>query len=702
MLLNSFFYHKLSFLNFYLRVFSILLLVWLFSSCQTINKLHPLEESPEQQESFPESKHENKSELEEDLGTKKPKQENLNEEKIIKGPSWVIKAEGAPLYIRKSAQDQEGNVYFVASISADYQKEIKIYDNSSTAVQLSLTEGEKIIIAKFNNDGKLLWCKTLEDEVDTEQIHFDKKFNILIAGHFSSQEIRLRDAISEEETHLFSQNGEEDIFIIKINKHGHLDPDMPKIFIGGSKTDYITKFKTDYKDYFYAIGGTHSPFLKMGIDFTIEGLDLGPIWFINFIVRLDPKTGKPLWGKMFPVLIRDIVNLEGEGLILLAEQYEEEIKLGEETFTKSCGGGDSLLIKLSQDGEIIWTKQIKNEATISVSTPTFSPQLKLNSLGNMLVHSRRLSLSEDCKKDPLSPDQYFIRSYSTEGNLLWENSWKGMPAESELLMDEGGNLFSYASTEAPDSFETALVHQGQTILSEPGKFLQKINTQGHLVFAKTLNIEKSMQVELEEHSKHLDEQGGLALRASVRECLNQETSFGHLSSNEKIDCEKSILEEWIHKYSAQGNPLWTFKVSDLPRSTTGLKILSNHSKEVIATFSSPERASVIQLGKQFITKSNEGSADTHYLFQVKEDGQPGWVHWFRSLGPSSLPLLNERLRVNAHDVFYSVNSSGSQGIIMNLHGKTQTFQAEKKNYGWTTTLLIKKGKSPKPLDEITP
>jgi hypothetical protein len=298
--------------------------------------------------------------------------------------------------IQWCAIDKSGNVYITGSTTGDLSCK-----NSGK---------EDIFIVKYNSEGQILWSKqfgTSGSDV-AKGIYADNKGNIYVTGFTEGK---------------LGQNsyGKTDCFIMKLDNNGNLL--------------FINQFGTPEDDYSYSVtGGPGSDILVCGSTWgDLAGKNKG---FIDGFTGQFTDKGELVKYNQFGSEGFDIA------LILLMDN-EKNIYVGGTTSGNfggtQIGEGDCFLIKLSEQGDILWNNQFGTKNNDGIRGIDINSDISDNILVSGVMN--------------LPPAEAFIRMYKKDGVLLWERKFAAKGNESgtsgkDVSLDNKGNIYHLGLTGA--------------------------------------------------------------------------------------------------------------------------------------------------------------------------------------------------------------------------------------------------------------
>ncbi len=203
-----------------------------------------------------------------------------------------------------------------------------------------------------------------------------------------------------------------------------------------------------------------------------------------FIAKYD-YNGNVLWAKSFGGALSDeaiSVCTDAEGNAFITGEFESPtITFGSTTFTNT-GGTDLFIVKFDGSGNVLWANNgtgADEDQGLSVSADAggnvfvsgyfIGPTVTFAS--TTLVNAGGLSAHFDI----------FLCKYDANGNLLWAKSAGGTSEDegASVSADAEGNVFLTGIFDSPS------ITFGSTILTNPGFFIAKYDSNGNVLWAKS-------------------------------------------------------------------------------------------------------------------------------------------------------------------------------------------------------------------------
>ncbi|MBI4645285.1 MAG: SBBP repeat-containing protein [Bacteroidia bacterium] len=220
-----------------------------------------------------------------------------------------------------------------------------------------------MFLAKYNSSGELQWIKTAGTYVSVITLTIDNFNNIYVAGSFKN--IANFNGIS------MTSSGSDDIFIAKYSGQGNI---LWVKKYGGNWVDQIVSMKYDNNSSIY-VCGIFSTNVQLGSTaLTSNG-------YSDILVAKCDTSGNILWANGYGGTYYDLgrsVDFDSENNIYLLGEYQSpEITIGDSLYHVQYQS-DIFVAKFNNNGDFIWAKN----ATSDYSVVTYS--LKVNDSDDVL------------------------------------------------------------------------------------------------------------------------------------------------------------------------------------------------------------------------------------------------------------------------------------------------------------------------------
>jgi Beta-propeller repeat/Secretion system C-terminal sorting domain len=404
--------------------------------------------------------------------------------------------------------DEEGNVYVTGSFegTVDFNPSAATFNLTSFGVQ-------DIFVTKFNNSGTFIWAKQFGGSgydsgnsitVDaignvytagsfSDNSDFDPSenfFNIAYIGTFLSKLdpegnfiwAKSIDFFSPGESITISLNGSNSIYLMgKYGYEGDLDPgeDVYNLNYGGV---YLEKLDTDgnflwakqiLNDYYtqnYDFTIDQNGFIYVTGEFTgNQDFDPGDSVFTLytidessydiFVLKLDSE-GNFIWAKNFGGNALNYVKsiaTDANGDVYITGYFfiTADFDPGPLEFNLTSYGDNTFVLKLNQNGDFIWAKQIEGYLS------NISKSIKVDIVGNTYTigyfvgevdfdpNEGVYSLTANGEND------IFVLKLDTDGNFVWAKQFGGdsYNYRSDIKVDSDGSIYTTGSFNGTVDFD---------------------------------------------------------------------------------------------------------------------------------------------------------------------------------------------------------------------------------------------------------
>ncbi|MDX2173181.1 MAG: SBBP repeat-containing protein [Bacteroidota bacterium] len=274
---------------------------------------------------------------------------------------WAHANGGAGQQIaRKVKTDALGNAYTVGTFEG-----IVDFDPGPATYTLSSISSRDIYVTMLDGNGNLMWARSFGSSSSSNvlnmgrSIELDASGNVYITGEFQG----VVDFDPGPLTSNLTSNGNDDIFILKLNSSGNF---IWAKQIGGSSADEAYSIALDAGANIYVCGNFLSTVdfdPNVGIqNLTASGLH------DSFILKLN-SSGNYVWAKSFGSSLSDACNdvsIDGLGNVLCIGMFQNTVDFdpGPSTYTLQTNGGwDIFVSKLDASGNFIWARSIGGTGT---------------------------------------------------------------------------------------------------------------------------------------------------------------------------------------------------------------------------------------------------------------------------------------------------------------------------------------------------
>jgi len=219
-----------------------------------------------------------------------------------------------------------------------------------------------------------------------------------------------------------------DAWIVKINPSGLISW---KHCLGGTKGDYA---------YDILAASDHSGYVFAGVTTSNDGDLEGQLYRGGrdvWVVKLDPSTGNILWQKTYGGSADDwansIIETNDGGFLVVGSTNSTDGDI-----TQSRGGGDVWIIKLDNNGNMMWQKTYGGSSGESASSVTPIGNEFILCAGSSSIDGDLSTLTNHGGSDS------WVFRIDLSGNLLWGKTYGGTGGEGSgnIYPVDGGYVFS--------------------------------------------------------------------------------------------------------------------------------------------------------------------------------------------------------------------------------------------------------------------
>ncbi len=431
------------------------------------------------------------------------------------------------------AVDNEGNSYITNgyNFTMDFDPGEGVYENTPIG-------SSDIYINKLDENGIFVWSLSIGGiggDV-SNSINFDGSGNIYITGYFSGTV----DFDAGVETFELTALGSVDCFILKLNTDGNFV--WAKSF-GDGLDDFGLVITTDEAGNVYTTGtyqGTVDFDPGVGVfDITSNGeQDV-------FIQKLN-SDGEFIWAKSIGGAAEDrvfSVNVDVTENVYISGAFEGTIDLDPNVgifLMTSNGLFDGYIEKLDAEGNFNWGVQIGGTSQDRVTNSTLDEFGNIYSTGYFIntvdfdPSDGILNLTSHGSRD------LFVQKLDTDGNLIWAKhagSTNGDQGNS-IDLDGDNNIYTTGYYTLTMDFDPGVGIFSRTSLGETDVFIQKLNSSGDFVWAKTLGAEGSDGAV----SIKVDLDGNMYVVGEFHETLDFNPNAGELNLTSNGDKDIYILK----------------------------------------------------------------------------------------------------------------------------------------------------------------
>lgn len=369
--------------------------------------------------------------------------------------------------------DEQGNIYVAGNFSS-----VQLTLGNIT---LQNWDMEDLFIAKYDQEGNILWAKQMGDDGDefAYGIATDKNGNVYVTGSYTSPFIEL-DNIRLENTPLKDNEGNdeywENMFLIKYDKNGNL------LWARNGSGEYsvMGKSVTVDKDGKITVAGDYDSPTATFEGHVLTNTNKEILTSDIFMVQYD-RDGNLLWAKNQGGTGTDWPNAiatDTKGNIYMAGCFRSDLlNIGNATLTNAkVGTTDFFIAKYNNQGEADWAKSSGGTEHDWASSVTTDQNDNVY-VGGFYRSSSVIMDEQTINND--SHNDFFIAKILSNGQTQWIRNHGGLDADVSLNIasDKQGNVY------ATGHFESNYFKLGNTILTQKGEgdvFVVNYDTNGKI------------------------------------------------------------------------------------------------------------------------------------------------------------------------------------------------------------------------------
>jgi hypothetical protein len=374
--------------------------------------------------------------------------------------------------------DNNGNVYSTGLFEGTVD-----FDPSSNTFNLTSNGGYDIFISKLDNNGNFVWAKQFgaNGQDVGYSIATDNNGNLYATGHFMGT-IDFDPGIG---TYNLTSNGNNDIFILKLNSSGNFI--WAKQF-GGTNNDIGRSVVVDDMNNIYTTGN----FTEI-VDFDPNGGVYNLTANSNsdiFISKLD-SNGSFIWAKQIAgtneafclnLTLDTANNIYYTGYFTGTYDFDPSTNNYNLTSTTT----DVFVSKLDSNGNFVWAKQIEGNAP-----GIYSHSITTDDSSNIYITGyfydtidfdpsiNTYNLTSNGSSD------IFISKLDVNGNFIWAKNLGGSSGEIGLSIksDSYDNIYTTGYFQGNVDFDPNTSMYNLTSLGNRDIFILKLNNNGNFVGA---------------------------------------------------------------------------------------------------------------------------------------------------------------------------------------------------------------------------
>ena len=354
-----------------------------------------------------------------------------------------------------------------------------------------------------------------------------------------------------------ASNGLTDIYIQKLDPQGNL------IWVkqmGGAYADYGYSIVTDDLGNVYTTGNFHG-----AVDF-----DPGPgsnVFIANgaiteediFIQKLD-VNGNLVWVKQIGGLLLDSgnsIDIDELGNVYITGVFSDQVDFDPgiiSNIVNSNGNTDIFILKLDNNGNFVWVKTMGGPMVDQGRCIDVDPQGNSHVTGmfEMTVDFDSGQGSNTLTSNGL--EDVFVLKLDVDGNLNWVNSISGPQSDVcfAICHDNFGNVITTGHFKDSTDLDPSLMEQYSLSSGNYDVFVQKLNTDGQLVWAKTMggaNIDQGVSIDVD--------QNGNIYTTGI---FNSPSINFYSNSIDSVMISMGGYDAYIQKMDSNGNFQWAKQI----------------------------------------------------------------------------------------------------------------------------------------------
>lgn len=252
---------------------------------------------------------------------------------------------------------------------------------------------------------------------------------------------------------------------------------------------------------------------------------------------------------------QNISAIDNEGNVYLVGDFNvATATIGDVTLTNESDAGysDAYIFKFTNQGNLLWHKQISTNKTETISGVT------TDSAGNFyIIGTIGNNITLGTTALTVGHNPYYIAKLNSDGDFLWAIKDTGVADNyyfNDIEVDNSGNVFvSGASRSATVTFGSVLVSidPQHVTVSNPRAFILKFNAEGVSQWGRMGTSDEANIFGTLPASMTVDNSGGVVLCGTF---AHNTLHFGAITLTKGITSNSSDV--FIVKYDADGAELW--------------------------------------------------------------------------------------------------------------------------------------------------
>jgi hypothetical protein len=383
---------------------------------------------------------------------------------------WV-KRFGGPgaTYAHGITIDGSGNIYING-----YFSNTTDFDPNTGITNLTSNGGNDVFISKLDGNGNLIWVKSIggiSDELG-KSIAVDASGNVIATGTYSGT----ADFDPSAGITNLTSAGAGDIFVLKLDVTGNF---MWAKSMGGSSSDFPGAMNLDALGNIYTTGQYEATadFDPSANIFNLTSSGAEDI----FISKLD-GNGNFIWAKSIGGISTDIayaIGIDALDNIYTTGYYSGTVDFDPNAGTSnliSVGGDDIFVLKLDNNGNLIWTKSMGGSGL------EYGKTLTLDNNGYIYIsglYNGTADFDPNIGVSNLVPNgifDVFISKLDASGNYVWAKSIGGndMDYATAIILDNYNSIYTAGKFQGTVDFDPNTGVKNITSIGTVDAFIHKM------------------------------------------------------------------------------------------------------------------------------------------------------------------------------------------------------------------------------------
>jgi len=379
-----------------------------------------------------------------------------------------------------STADKAGNVYVTGSFKGTMD-----LDGSGSFIATSNGE-EDIFVVKFDNDGHVLWFKAMGGSATDKgaSILIDASENIYVAGDFKSADVDF-DGTGH---HNLSSHGQEDIFLLKLDKDGHV---MNVDRFGENGKDAIISMALDSAGNIL-LTGLFGNTVDFNPSSSVENTLTCAGTFDAFVLKLN-SAGEYVWAKAFNGAnwvkgLFIVTDLDDNIYITGYFKDTADFDPGSGTYNLTAvGDRDFYIAKLDSHGVFLWAGRIGSSREDRALSMTIDSSNDLYLSG---FFSGECDFDIGAGEEILNTNglsDAFVLKMRSNGDFAWVKQIGGARKDkaTEIKFDTFGDMLISGYFQGHVDFDSGTSRKMHTSNGKSDAFILKLDKDGAYIWSKT-------------------------------------------------------------------------------------------------------------------------------------------------------------------------------------------------------------------------